>query len=529
MTSTRDLLAAVGPAILRTVVTGRDELAVRDVYLAEPPEPAPGQPGDLVLGFGLGTVPDAIRLLQQCARGGASGLVLGTRLARRPEIVVEAGRVKLALAELPDGVSWAHLVWLLRSLLDRSAAEAPVGAGPAGVFSDLFAVADTVAAIVDAPVTIEDNHSRVLAYSSGQSETDTARVATIVGRRVPADIVAHFRASGVFRRLAQSDAPFLVPEGPDGTRPRLVVPVRAGAEWLGSIWAVVNGPVDESTTQELRTAASVLALHLLRWRAQADLDRRGAADRLRSVLWQYSPEQTGRLELPGSAPWRVVALTGPGGPEEQLELWETTAQRHGWARPLLADLDGTVFAVVTCTAGPGSWAWARGLAGRMHREDPSVAVAAGAPAAGHAELPRSRAEAAELLDLVRDSRVPGPASQVEDAWAEITVHRAAAALDPGAELGPLTTLARHDATHDTDYVDTLEAWLWHPSQPQRAAAELRVHPNTVRYRMRRIEQLVDLALDDPVQRLALQLQIVALRARSATSAVPGRQGAQLGV
>ncbi|MGW1346169.1 hypothetical protein ACWCOV_34305, partial [Kribbella sp. NPDC002412] len=61
-------------------------------------------------------------------------------------------------------------------------------------------------------VTIEDNQSRVLAYSSGQDLTDPTRVSTIVGRRVPPEVIAHFRARGIFRRHPRSSEPFFEPD-----------------------------------------------------------------------------------------------------------------------------------------------------------------------------------------------------------------------------------------------------------------------------------------------------------------------------
>ena len=119
----------------------------------------------------------------------------------------------------------------------------------------------------------------------GQEVTDPARVSTIVGRRVPDDVLRHQRARGVFRRLAASPEPFLVtgsPDSPVGTR--YVIPVHAGGEWLGSIWAVVGEEPAVSVVAELRRTASVVALHLLQLRSQADLTRRLAMDRLRQVL-----------------------------------------------------------------------------------------------------------------------------------------------------------------------------------------------------------------------------------------------------
>ncbi|MFF1820445.1 PucR family transcriptional regulator [Kribbella sp. NPDC058245] len=509
MITAPDLVAAVGPALFEVVVPGKGDSEVRDVFLADPQEPATGHPGDLVLGLGLRDAEDAVELVERCAAGNASGVVLRTTLAREPAVVAAAERWLLTLVALQPSVTWAHVVWLLRGVIDRAAAPDSPVAGDAGVHQELFALADAARAIVDAPVTIEDNQSRVLAYSSGQDFTDPARVSTIVGRRVPPEVIAHFRARGIFRRLARSSEPFLVPAGPNGIRPRLVVPVRAGGEWLGSIWAVVDGPVSTEVMTELSNAASVLALHMLRLRAQADVARRSAIDRLRTLLRQFSPDNPVDVRLPPQ-PWRVVALASPEGYDvpQQLDLWESTGRRHGWSDPHLADLDGTVLAVVTDGEGPGSWTW---LAKLVADHAKGSIAAAGGPARGPADLPSSRAEAVELLGLVRRGVAPGPVLRVEEAWHVLTVHRAVMSLDVNKMDGPLATLLRHDIQHDTGFVETLQAWLEFPGQPQRAARELHLHTNTLRHRMKRIGEITALDLSDPVARLALQLQIAAVR------------------
>ncbi|MCW3027071.1 MAG: hypothetical protein JWN81_282 [Solirubrobacterales bacterium] len=44
---------------------------------------------------------------------------------------------------------------------------------------------------------------------------------------------------------------------------------------------------------------------------------------------------------------------------------------------------------------------------------------------------------------------------------------------------------------------TLRAWLRNPGQRKTIAHELRVHPQTVRYRMTRLRELFGPVLDDP--------------------------------
>ncbi len=519
MISALDLVTAIGPSVFRVVVPGDPSPEVADIFLAEPGHDAVGERDDLVLGVGFGThdAADVVALLERCRHAGASGLVLREDVADDAGVRSAAERHGLLLVGLAGGVAWAHVVWMLRGVVDRAAAPGSPVAGDAGVHNDLFVLADAAAAIVDAPVTIEDNQSRVLAYSSGQSLTDTTRVSTIVGRRVPPEVVAHFRARGVFRRLARSSEPFLAPEGPDGTLPRLVVPVRAGDEWLGSIWAVVSGPVPPEVTAELSNAAAVLALHLLRLRAQADVARRNAVERIRAAIRHFTPGTLQDLSLP-PGPWRVVALAAPAAEtdvQQQIDLWAATCRRYSWGDPLLADMNGTVFAIVTAGTTPGSWTWLGKLVGDAHRDDPSLRAAAGAPAHSLAALPRSRAQAAELLALTGTEDVA--VLEFDNAWVPLTVHRATAALDLGGLGGPVAVLLEHDLDRGTAYVATLRAWLAFPGEPQRAAAELHVHPNTLRHRMKRLAEVVDLDLGDPRQRLALQLQLEAARVRSRSS------------
>ena len=68
------------------------------------------------------------------------------------------------------------------------------------------------------------------------------------------------------------------------TMPRVAIAVRAGDEVLGSIWAAVPGPLSDERTEALRDSAKLVALHLLRVRAGADVHRRLRADLLSSAL-----------------------------------------------------------------------------------------------------------------------------------------------------------------------------------------------------------------------------------------------------
>jgi hypothetical protein len=517
-----DVVDALGGGLLRTLVAAPGQ-TVTDIVIAEPRDRAVDLAGDLVVGAGVADGAEAVELVERAAASGAAGVVLRRGPARARGVRAAAKRSGVALLELADSASLVHAVGVIQGVVDRAATPDAALVDPGGE-ADLLALADAAAVLVDGPVTIEDAQSRVVAYSTRQDVTDTARVSTVLGRRVPAPVVAYMRSRGVFRRLARSDEPFLVPPGPGLEMPRYVVPVRAGGEWLGSIWAVIDHAPPDDAVAELRRTASVVALHLLRNRALTDLTRRLSAERLRSLLGGGAVDPAAASWLP-PGPWRAVALgpTGPtsGGVEGDLDVWESRFRRSGWRQPLLTDLGEQPYALVAAGAHPGrapqpgTWPWLAELAGHdagPGGRDARSWVAGGVTASSPGGLAASARSAAQVAKLRGDDPLLGVAPTAEALWAALTVTRAVAGLADGTDdalAGPVAVLAEHDRRRHTAYLPSLTAWLDHPGEPTAAARSLGVHVNTLRHRMVRMSEVAPLGLDDPTERLALRLQLCA--------------------
>ncbi|WP_017973545.1 PucR family transcriptional regulator [Actinopolyspora halophila] len=521
MVDVQGLVERAGPALLRPVSTPEDAGGVGDVVIAEPNESCGAATSDVVLGVGLTHERQAVELLRECGERAAAAVLLKPPLATASAVAAEARRHDLALIEVRDGTAWAQLVWLLRAALadGEGAAESSDRGGSAGL-GDLFRLADAVAEVVDAPVTIEDAHSQVLAYSARQELTDPARVSTIMGRRQPEDVLAKFRARGTFRQLTRGSSAIYVPEQPDGTLPRLVVPIRMGGELLGSMWAVVTGEVSERRASAFADTAALVALQLLRRRMLTDSERQRSARLVRLVLEGAEGWRAAANELAVRAePHRVVAIdvrAGDGTDEgHRLAMWEWITRGIGH-RPLVTESGGVLYAVVPDRSGTGGWAALKeSLLTHIRELDadtprPLVATGASVPVA---ELPTSRRRADEVLTLLRGGTVDREVAVHEDLWHLLVLTRmAGAAGDAGVNsLGPLHVLREHDRNRGTDYLDTLYAWLRHPGDPRAAGAELRVHPNTFRYRMKRISLLVEVDLEDVEIRSALLVQLLSER------------------
>lgn len=227
----------------------------------------------LVLGVGVEAPGRVAALLRTLGRQNAAALVLREPVPLTDAVRAAADEASVAVLGLRRGAPWGHLSEMLRSLLNQGAAAGPaeeesLGGLPAG---DLFAVANAIAALLDAPVTIEDRNSRVLAFSGRQDEADPSRVETILGRQVPERYARVLHERGIFRDLLRSDQTVFIEPIADGaggyTLPRVAISVRAGDEVLGSVWAAIPEPLSDERDEALRESAKLVALHMLRVRA----------------------------------------------------------------------------------------------------------------------------------------------------------------------------------------------------------------------------------------------------------------------
>jgi sugar diacid utilization regulator len=76
----------------------------------------------------------------------------------------------------------------------------------------------------------------------------------------------------------------------------------------------------------------------------------------------------------------------------------------------------------------------------------------------------------------------------------------------------LGKLSMHEQEHKSEYLTTLACYFRENNSPQRASRILHVHPNTVAYRVKRIEEITGLRLDNYTDRLIAQVALEILEA-----------------
>jgi hypothetical protein len=181
---------------------------------------------------------------------------------------------------------------------------------------------------------------------------------------------------------------------------------------------------------------------------------------------------------------------------------DETARRavgHGGPQWLRLQQDGLFGAIIPDTAGPG------------HRsrleESLSGAGAVVGPAVPLTLLPASARIAMIAERLTREGLLEGDPVFVSDHLDTIIVHRddlliKALRSQALAPLNGLTAPAR------SRLLTTLASWLRHQGNQQAVAAELGIHPQTVRYRLGQLRESFGTALDDPTERSRLFLAVV---------------------
>jgi sugar diacid utilization regulator/putative methionine-R-sulfoxide reductase with GAF domain len=125
----------------------------------------------------------------------------------------------------------------------------------------------------------------------------------------------------------------------------------------------------------------------------------------------------------------------------------------------------------------------------------------------------SCAEAAAALDLARRHSHAGELLTPADLGLYGLLVRGSSrqSLESIVE-GALGPLLEADAAGGSEYVKTLDAYLGHDRHLEPTAAALHVHPNTVRYRLAKVQELLQVSLRDVDERFLLEL---ALRVRAA--------------
>jgi PucR family transcriptional regulator, purine catabolism regulatory protein len=491
--------------------------AIRWVHVSELGDPTPWLKGGellLTVGMGVGTTAAKQRAyVGRLTAAGLSGLGFGTGFSFRsvPKALIEAAeRASFPIFEVPYEVPFiaiteavfTRLVAEQYDLLSRSldaehtlTREVMEGHGVEGIVRALTRATSAWAVLLDL-------HGEAMAAHPPAAHTylpilsSEVRSARADGLRFSLSLVEHGQHIAIQPVAAQ-----------------------------GRVEAFLAVGKREALTQFDRIvsshALSLLALELTKARAVSETERRLKGDVLDQILRGVltpveAREALERLGFDLAKPFAAAALCGSDPPEVLARTCEEALSR-GTGAFLASPRDEAVL-VVWQPEGPGFLAPLR-AAVAARASDPLLAGAGGLAPFDH--LLQAVKEARYALQVCRTEGRP------EAEFADLGTYQLLLSLQDPEALSifadsVLATLDRYDRAHGGELLPSLRAFLERNARWESAANDLAVHRHTLRYRMRKVEELTGRALSSARDRMEFFL---ALRARDMLASGDWRSGA----
>jgi DNA-binding PucR family transcriptional regulator len=465
---------------------------------------------DLFLLLGVSDA-DAVRWLERQFAG--SGRVPAAIFIKEPTDAAVSRAVALgtAVVAVDPRARWESLYRLVNHAFehhgDRGDPHHDTG-------TDLFGLAQSIADRTRGMISIEDDQSHVLAYSASSDEADELRRLTILGRAGPPEHLEWIGQWGIFDALRAGGDVVRVAERPElGLRPRLAVAIhlpstdaRRAPVFAGTIWLQQGFAPLADDAEDILRGGAVLAARIMARLASTPsthavqmtelLGLAGGDVEIAAIARELGITVDGRAALVGfqgattSLPAGVIALSA--------SAFRADAQA--------VSIGDRVYVLLPKIGAPSTvMSWARGAVAAMHRElGLTLRAVVAAPLAGLAGAAAARAEVDRVFDSA--DRHPGAIGQItslDEAHTTVVLDEIVSQVAQRPRLvDPRVRLLRED---DPILAETLRAYLDGFGDVSAVAKHLHVHPNTVRYRVRRIEKLVSTSLDDPDVRLVLAL------------------------
>ncbi len=524
------------------------DVPVRWVHISELQDPTPWLSGGEILlttGMALDTPKQQREFLARVADHQLAGLGFGVGFRHHevPEALLQAAAEReFPVFEVPYEVpfialteaAFTQLVNEQYAVLRRALAAHERLERVVLSERGLEALAGTLATLLGAAVLVFDGRGEPLVQRAFRRSLEPDEVAAI-----RAELYERRDAGRTFlpSHTGLADRSLALPVAADGGPGGGTVV--DGGERVPEAWLVAikdSGPLSDFDRLTLHQAVTIVALELLRGRVAGDTERRLAGDVLAALVGGElaGPELSRRLEpfgLAQSVAAVVVPRAGQGrGSPTQLEDALALALREEASPGLVASTG--VGGSVTCAlipAQPAAEDELFSLARRVGRRlslalGRGVNLGVGRPVPG-ADARRTFHEArcaVEALSFGLEHAAPnGAAASVENGGPKVATYKdlgsfqlllslqedEALRLFCDSILGPIEASEGH---YGGELMRSLEAFIEENGQWERAARRLYCHRHTLRYRIRRVEELTGRNLSSARDRIEFWL---ALRGR----------------
>ncbi|MFZ5944931.1 MAG: PucR family transcriptional regulator [Bacillota bacterium] len=390
----------------------------------------------------------------------------------------------------------------------------------AGIYG-LDNLAERISEILKCPVTIEDANHRLLAYSTHDERTDQARIATIIGRRVPEKVINSLWREGVIPYLLNSDEPIRIKSINEvGLGDRIAVSIRKNNEILGFIYALeVDYQLQDKDFLYLCKAAQAVKNHLLSYNSKRNEKEEGYQEFFWQLLTGHlhdDEEIIKRFESLHIIPpdeSAVLVFKFPSKidlkTEKNINYILKTTQR---VKVIFHTLDVNKLILLASPQSPEkvSSSFDKFIKAFIQQMEERFAVreVTGGYSVIYGNWERFEKIYKEALNLLEiKERLPVETKNTF-CYQELGIYQFLPLLleqrrSDNYENYHLKLLVQYDERHNTELYNTLEAYLENDCNINQTAKNLHIHANTLNYRLKRISEIAAINLADYNQKITL--------------------------
>jgi sugar diacid utilization regulator len=388
---------------------------------------------------------------------------------------------------------------------------------------------------------ISDRTAATVAVVTQLMDVLTAAAPGVPEEKAAADVreyVVHPRLGQVLRASRLSQRALRLPKV--GGMPAIIVaPVLVGDEvpsYLITIDPAENLFGEDMSLLVTEHAATICGVILGRERVVAAAARRVRDDLVEGLLlgrgrdssdagrWAahlgYDPNRDHNVVAIAFEPPNSPNPPGSGQADaaaQRQRIWESIEHFIATRAPdaIVSARESEVVVLTTVGAAMEARQLAAACLARLAEQFPAakVVIGIGGTCRDPREVARSYAQAQRTTQTLRRLGRAGTVS----AFGDLGILRLLLQVPDLAELRSfaadvLGKLSMHEHEHKSEYLTTLACYFRENNSPQRASRLLHVHPNTVAYRVKRIEEITGLRLDNYTDRLIAQVALEILDA-----------------
>ncbi|WP_257350378.1 PucR family transcriptional regulator [Pseudalkalibacillus decolorationis] len=381
---------------------------------------------------------------------------------------------------------------------------------------DIHKATELISSKLSKPVIIENKNFELISYSSSFDKFDQTQQKTILSKKCPIFIIDRLKKEGIVQRLEKHSDPIRVhPIEELGFHQRVVIAAKHLGHTMGYIWIQESDQLLDSV--ELGFLEEITP-HLGNLIHDVFTKLNAKKGRKEEVLWQLLHHEYGsesqllnnaslaKLTLPERFSVVVFSVSAPRYKFmlDDLEKIVHNAYSHTQMYSLKTEFQVILVLYGAARKKFSSLELARSLIEEVKQEIGEeefyqFLIGVGKEYNSLYHMRKSFLEALEVIETANFIS-PRPESMPRE-FAYLGIYRYLATLyeknsSEDYYSDDLLSLIQNDAEKQTDLLRTLEVYLANNGKGKQTANELFIHPNTLNYRIKKIQELTNIDFND---------------------------------